>query len=179
MKKMKIFLNALTLFAILAFTITQRVTWKVKDDYKVKFNGGTFKGLKALILFNENSPENSRITASIDARTINTGNRLTDEHAKDRQALDVENFPLITFVSTSIRKNATGYEATGNLTLKGLTKEVKLPFVFDSNKASEKFPFVPKETFRGVLSITPKDFNITRAGVPDQVSIELLIPVTK
>ncbi|HOZ88439.1 MAG TPA: YceI family protein, partial [Bacteroidia bacterium] len=136
MKKLKVLLNGAALFAVLAFTLTQRVTWKVKDDYTVKFSGGTFKGLKALILFNENNPENSRITASIDARTINTGNRLMDEHAKDRQALDAENFPLITFVSTSIRKNANGYEATGNLTLKGVTKEVKLPFVFNCNKAS-------------------------------------------
>ncbi|MES2679579.1 MAG: YceI family protein [Bacteroidota bacterium] len=179
MKKTKTLFIGATLMSIFAFTLIQRVNWKVKEGYSVKFNGGTFKGLKALIQFNENNPENSKITASIDARTIDTGNRLMDEHAKDSQALDAGNFPMITFVSTSVKKNATGYEATGNLTLKGVTKEVKLPFTFDSKKALAQFPFHPKETFRGVLAITPNDYNIKRAGVPDQVSVELIIPVTR
>ena len=181
MNKIKLLISAITISLASSFTVFQIVNWKIKSDYSVKcsigMNGSTFSGLNAVILFNEEDPERSKITASIDATTINTGNVEMNEHAKE--ALNTLLFPVITFVSTSITKTNNGYEASGNLTLKGVTKPIKIPFYFDSKKASALFPFTAKEIFKGVITITPKDFSITRKGTPDLVTIELTIPVTK
>ncbi len=180
-------LNLLVAFAgillISAFTIAKPVSWKVKPNYSVKVVGAFddkmyFKTLTAMIVFDEEAPEKSKFMATIDAKSLNSPSSEMTEHAK--QALEVAKFPEITFVSTSITKTKLGYEATGDLTLKGITKQIKFPFVFDSKKdLSDKFPFVAKETFNGKMSITAKDFNITRKGTPDQIFIDITIPVSK
>ena len=177
MRIKKILFLSVLVFAVSAFTVFQFVNWKVKDGYSVMWDGAAFKDLRAAIIFDEANPGRSRITASVDARTVNTGNSLKDAHIKE--ALAADKFPFITFASTAIAKNGNGYEATGKLTIKGVTKEIRLPFVFDSKKATDQFPFFPKETFSGKLIIVPKDFNITMTGAPALVVIELVIPVTK
>lgn len=159
-----------------AFTMYQSVNYKVKDDaYAITFKGGrvegTFKGLKASILFNESSPETSKIVATIDATSIETGNSLRDKHAKSENGLNAKVFSLIGFESTSISGKSGVYEAQGKLTLKGTTKIVKLPFTFE-HKGTESL-------FKGKLTIVPNDYNITKAGTPDVVEIDLTIPVTK
>jgi polyisoprenoid-binding protein YceI len=182
MNNIKLLIGTAAILLASAFTIIGSVNWKVKEDYSVKFSGGhvqgLFKGLKATILFDEGNPEKSKVMAYIDTRTINTGNGEMNAHAKE--ALAVDKFPLITFESTAVTKISSGYEAAGNLTMKGITKKVKIPFIFDSKKkASNQFPFVDKEVFSGVFTIVPKDFNVTRLGTPGEITIELTIPVTQ
>ncbi len=183
-KNFKIAAVAATCLLAFAFTIETLISWKLKDKYSVKISGGhlqgSFDGLKAAILFDEVHPERSKIIASIDATTVKVGSDEGNAHAKE--ALATDKFPLINFISTAIAKSKTGmgYEATGNLTLKGVTKEIKFPFYFDSQKmASDKFPFVFKETFGGRITIVPKDFNVVRDGMPALLYIDLEIPVTK
>jgi len=181
-KNIKLLLITLTLLSASAFTLIKSIDWKVNNDYSVKGEGCVFKGLTARILFDEEHPEKSTISASIDARTVNSGNGAKNAHVKEKEALDTEKYPLIFFVSRSVKKiDENGrYEVTGNLTLKGITKEIKFPFSFDSKKnLIDRFPMVPKETFCGKMSIVSKDFNITREGAPITVFVDLTIPVTQ
>ena len=176
MKSLTIITATASILLASAFTIYQSVNYKVKDDaYAIKFKGGrvegTFKGLKSSILFNEASPETSKIIATIDASSIETGNSLKDKHAKSENGLNAEVFSLIGFESTSITGKAGVYEAQGKLTLKGITKTVKLPFIFE-HKGTEYL-------FKGKLTIVPNDYNVTKAGTPDVLEIDLMIPVTK
>ena len=167
---------AVTTFVLLtsAFTLYQSVNYTVKQDAcKITFKGGrvegTFKGLKARILFNELSPETSKIIATIDATSLETGNSLRDKHAKSENGLNANIFSLIGFESTSVSGKAGVYEAQGKLTLKGITKAVKLPFTFE-HKGAESL-------FKGKITIIPNDYNVTKAGTPDVVEIDLVIPV--
>jgi polyisoprenoid-binding protein YceI len=176
MKTLTIITATASVLLASAFTMYQSVNYKVKDDaYAITFKGGrvegTFKGLKASILFNESSPETSKIVATIDATSIETGNSLRDKHAKSENGLNANVFSLIGFESTSVSGKSGVYEAQGKLTLKGTTKIVKLPFTFE-HKGSESL-------FKGKLTIVPNDYNITKAGTPDVVEIDLTIPVTK
>jgi polyisoprenoid-binding protein YceI len=175
MKNIKLLLGATAILFASAFTMIQSVLWKVKDNYSVKWDGAIFKDLRASILFDEAHPERSRITASIDARTVNTGDAMKSAHIKE--TLMADKFPIITFESTAVAKTTDGYEATGDLTLKGITRKVKIPFHFDSKKMTDRFPFIDKETFSGKLTIVAKEFNIK--GGPPEVIVELNIPVTK
>ena len=50
---------------------------------------------------------------------------------KSGDFFDAENFPNLTFVSSSLSKvNEHNYELTGTLTIKGTSKEIKLPVEF-------------------------------------------------
>jgi polyisoprenoid-binding protein YceI len=176
MTRIKLTIAALTFLLVSGFVLYKSIDWKVKEGYQVKVFRNSqiqypiyFKGLKASILFDKDNPEKSKIYASIDATTIETGNDMMNAHAKEPGVLDANKFPTITFESNIIRKNSSGYETTGNLTLKGITKEINFPFVFE------------RDTFSGTFNIAAKDFNITRDGaVPSgQIRIELTIPVTK
>jgi polyisoprenoid-binding protein YceI len=159
------------------------VFWKNTDKYEIAADGGAdgngikFKGLKTVINFDEEDPARSKIVAIIDANTLDAGNKEMTAHAKE--AIDPQKFPEISFKSTSIAKTAKGYEATGDLTLHGVTKEVKFPFEFDSKSDIIKFPFLPKQTFNGKMNIKPKEFGITRGGTPDILFINISVPVTK
>jgi polyisoprenoid-binding protein YceI len=156
-----------------AFTLIA-VSWKVKtDESVVKFTSekinGSFNGLKADIVFDKEHPEEAKISASIDAPSIATGFFLKNSHAKD--ALGVDKYPTIKFVSTSVSKSAGAYLAKGNLTMKGITKPAIIHFTFDDKDS--------KGVFNGTLKVIPKDFGIDRSGTPDQVMVTLTVPVTK
>jgi polyisoprenoid-binding protein YceI len=147
--------------------------WKVKGSYEVKFeNGaihGTFTGLKTDIDFDKAHPEQAKISATIDATSLSTGFFIKTSHAKD--AIDAEKYPAISFTSTSVTKSGNAFQAAGKLTLKGITKSVTIHFTFD-DKGNEG-------TFKGDFKIIPKDFNITRSGTPDNLTITLTVPVSK
>ena len=177
MKSLTWFMSVVIILSVSAFTVVSSVNWKIKEDYSVKWANTTFEGLKASIRFDEANPEKSKIVASIDAHTVNTGNALKNAHVRD--ALQADKYPVIRFESTAIARTTKGYETTGNLTIKGVTRKIRFPFVFNSKRASVQFPFFPARTFFGVFTISPKDFNITGQGTPGEVTVELKIPVVQ
>jgi polyisoprenoid-binding protein YceI len=175
MKNGKLILFASAILLGSAFTTVKLINWKVKEGYKVKVVevGGTLKGLKAYIWFDEDKPETSKITATIDAKSMDVGS----ESEKAKRIIDADKFPMIMFETTGISKIGPGkYNATANLTLKGITKQIKFPFKFDSQKPVDG---APKETFSGTFTISPKDFNVETDAAKHKLTIELLIPVTK
>jgi polyisoprenoid-binding protein YceI len=183
MKNMKFLFGAAVILLASAFTSYQLTTWKVKEDYYVKCRGGkgdgtSFRGLKAAILFDEEKPEKSYIRATIDATSLSAGSEKATEKAK--ADLETKKFPAITFESTSVKKTGPAkYEATGNFTLKGVTKEIKMPFHFDSKNTSQQFPFIFKETFQGTITIVPKDYNVQGFGDGEKLPVEISVPVIK
>ena len=170
MKKIMYPLLIALLIGFSAFIVL--TNWKVKEPYEVKFSGGKihgeFKGLKASIQFDKTHPENSKISASIDPSTIATGFFLKNSHVKD--ALDADKYPTISFSSTKVSSSGNDYEASGNLTMKGVTRPVTIHFTFD-DKGSDGI-------FKGTFKVAPKDFNITHKGTPDELTISLIVPVT-
>jgi polyisoprenoid-binding protein YceI len=69
----------------------------------------------------------SSVEATIEAASINTRNEKRDAHLRNADFLDVEKYPTITFTSKRVEKlSDTRYKVTGDLTLRGVTKEVVL-----------------------------------------------------
>ena len=74
---------------------------------------------------------NSTISANIDASSISTNNNDRDTHLKSPDFFEVEKYPEITFVSTSIKKvDDDEFKLVGDLTIKGTTKEITLDTEF-------------------------------------------------
>lgn len=147
--------------------------WKLKSGAEVRFQGGRISGnfetLKADIQFDKAHPEQAKISATVDANSLATGFFIKTSHAKD--AIDADNHPNITFTATSVTKSGNGYQATGRLTLKGVSRTETIHFTFD-DKGNEG-------VFKGGFKIIPKEYNITRSGTPDELNIYLTVPVSK
>jgi polyisoprenoid-binding protein YceI len=84
---------------------------------------GQFDKLDGMIMYDPKDLVNSKIDVTIDATSIDTHNDKRDGHLKSEDFLDAAKFPTITFVS----KKITDSEIVGDLTIKGVTKEVSIP----------------------------------------------------
>jgi polyisoprenoid-binding protein YceI len=134
---------------------------------------GIFKDIKGSIVFDEQNLNSAKFNVNVDAGSLNTGNALMNKHAKSDEWFDAAKYPTITFASKKITKNGASYQATGDLTVHGVTKEVTIPFNFKraGNSAS----------FTGNFSIKRSDFSVGKPGgeVDENIKINLSVPVIK
>jgi polyisoprenoid-binding protein YceI len=70
----------------------------------------------------------SNVTAVIKTSTINTDNEMRDKDLRSANFFEVDKYPEIKFESTKVEKRGTDYVATGNLTIKDVTRQVELAF---------------------------------------------------
>ena len=93
----------------------------------VSTTNGQFNDYDGVIKFDPNDLAASKIDVTVQAASINTNMDKRDAHLKGADFLDVEKFPTLTFVSKSIAKSGDDYQLTGDLTIKGVTKETSVP----------------------------------------------------
>lgn len=75
-------------------------------------------------------PSASSVQVTIPTATIVTGAADRDGHVKSADFLDVENFPTMTFASTSVEGGGEKWRVEGELTIRGITKPVTLDVEF-------------------------------------------------
>ena len=89
---------------------------------KVRGRFGKFSGQ----LVTAEDPLQSSVTAEIDLASINTGQEQRDQHIQSADFFEVETYPTMTYKSTGVRVEDGEYVLDGELTLKGITKNVPL-----------------------------------------------------
>ena len=120
---------------------------------------GHFSGITGTVVFEPGAPENSRVEATIDAKTIHTRDEQRDAHLKSADFLDVEKFPAITFVSKKITGSEGEWKVTGDLTIHGVTKEETLEV--DGLSPEVKDPWGNVKTgVTATTKISRKDFGL-------------------
>lgn len=88
---------------------------------------GRFTQFSGTITVDRDNLENSSVEASIDAGSLSTFNDHRDADVKSPSYLDAAKFATMAFKSTSWKKTGDAtFDVTGNLTIKGVTKEVVL-----------------------------------------------------
>lgn len=92
---------------------------------------GKFDTYEASFTTEDDTFTNANIEFSADINSIDTRNADRDGHLKSADFFDAENYPKLTFKASSLSKVEDGnYEIAGDLTIKGVTKFVKLPAEF-------------------------------------------------
>jgi polyisoprenoid-binding protein YceI len=93
---------------------------------------GTFKTFDANILTYGRDFKTAEIDLWIDASSISTGDAIRDKHLKSRDFLNARKYKQITFRSSTIAKSDEdgNHELWGELTMVGVTKNVKLNVLF-------------------------------------------------
>lgn len=156
---MKTILSFILFIGCIILTSAQQYK-PVDDKSEVKFTvknfglntPGTLRGLKGTILFNPSSLANASFNVSVDVNTINTGVDMRDNHLKREEYFYTEKYPNISFTSTAVKANSDGYIVTGELTIKGISKNISFPFTAVTQNGGM--------VFTGNFSIDRKDFDI-------------------
>ena len=89
---------------------------------------GRFKDFTGSIHYDDKDITRSSVEFKAKVESIDTGVEARDKHLRTADFFEVEKFPELTFKNTSVARKGKGYILTGDLTLKGVTKQVALPF---------------------------------------------------
>ncbi len=122
---------------------------------------GEFTNISGKVAFNPANPAASSIEVSIDAASINTREPQRDAHLKSADFLDVANHPFVTFRSKQIAPaGKDAFEITGDLAIRGVTREVKL--LVDGVTPEAKDPWGgARRGATATTTIRRKDFGLT------------------
>ena len=144
---------------------------------------GKFKKFDGKIEIDREHPENSSVTARIDARSIDTGIVKRDNHLRSPEFFNVEKYPEITFKSRSVKQTgAQEGDIVGDLTMHGVTKPITLHV---------KLLGPPNETNQtrwavGTEPLKRREFNLMFAqaaesvsGISQTVSVTIEIEATR
>jgi polyisoprenoid-binding protein YceI len=164
---------------ILSFSLFAQTYTPVGNGSKVHFvidnfgiaTGGDFSGLAGTIKFDPANPAASEFDVSVDASTVDTDIEARDNHLRRAEYFDVKNYPKISFKSTKITKtNKDSYfYMFGNVTIKGVTKEIKFPFTATAKDGGY--------LFEGSFKLNRRDFGVGRnsLSLSDNLTVSLSV----
>ncbi|MBD3232775.1 MAG: polyisoprenoid-binding protein [candidate division Zixibacteria bacterium] len=89
---------------------------------------GNFTEFEGEIGFDKNNLGDSYIKGIIQVKSINTNNEDRDSHLRSNDFFAADDYPQIKFESEEIMQRGGDYVALGDLTMRGVTREVEVPF---------------------------------------------------
>ncbi|SKC06013.1 YceI family protein [Dyadobacter psychrophilus] len=158
-----------------SFTILYIAEWEIGKGYIVRFDGkyakGSFSDLSGLITFDPENLQAAKFDVSVKVASIETGNDLKNKHAKSDKWFDAEQFPEIHFTSSEVTRIDSAFVVRGMLELRGIRKEVAIPFTFQQKGAGS--------LFYGKFKVNRGDFGIGKTNGKDSDStlVEVSVPV--
>lgn len=172
---MRKYLTAITALALASFTGLIFQNWKISTGYTIKFDGkyahGSFSKLAGAIAFDPEHPDQARFDVTVDVASIDTGIELKNKHARSDKWFDAEKYPVIRFTSSQVTRTDTGFVVKGDLELRGVKKEVQIPFSF--RRTTEQ------SIFYGRFKVNRGDFGIGKVNgkESDSTAVEVMVPV--
>jgi polyisoprenoid-binding protein YceI len=89
---------------------------------------GRFKDFNGTVNFDDKDVRRSTVEFAAKIESIDTGVEARNKHLRTADFFDAAKYPEMTFKSTKVEKKGKGYLMTGDLTIKGVTKQVAFPF---------------------------------------------------
>lgn len=127
------------------------IGWEI-DHFGYSNTVGQFRQFDGDFLIDSNNFENSTVTFTIEAASIDTNHVGRDNHLRAKDILNVGAFPTITFVSTSINmKDKMSGAITGDLAFMGTTESIELSF--EVTDVAKFAAFLPRYDERNAIGI--------------------------
>lgn len=137
---------------------------------------GAFVDFDGKFIFDQNDFSKSSVEVVIHTKSIDLNDDTWNDHMRDKKWFNVEEFPAMTFKSTSVTKTGDNtMDIIGDFTLLGVTKPVVLKTTF--NKAGEQFG-KQKAGFSATATIDRTEFGmktyapIISAEIPIRIEVE-------
>ncbi|MBW4890046.1 YceI family protein [Mucilaginibacter sp. HMF5004] len=177
----KLTLIALLLSATVAMAQTKQTITKATVTYQIKNMGfttlGFLSGFAGEVKFDKAHLVASSIEASVETKTINSDDDARDAHLRKEDFFDVDHYPKMIMKSVSFKqKGSNNYIGQFELTIKGKTKLVEVPFVYAQTGTTG--------SFKGSFKINRLDFGIGDSSlvlsneVTISVGLETAIPAS-
>ena len=135
---------------------------------------GKFSKFSGTIAVDSDHPEQSSVSLTVDAASIDTGIVKRDEHLRG-ELFNVAKYPIITFKSRRVKQTgANTGEITGDLTMHGVTRSIVLSVSFAGNRWRVTTPPLKRSQFGLVFSNSAE----TVSMIADEVAVEIEIEAT-
>lgn len=140
---------------------------------------GRFNDLSGTIVYDERNLSKSSVLAVIKAASVNTDNQTRDKDLRSANFFETDKYPEIRFQSTKVEKIDDQLQVTGNLTMKGVTRQITLPVTLEKAEVKGK-------TRLGIetrMTLNRFDYNIsfdpTGATVGKEIKIDINVEAVK
>ena len=134
------------------FSVKHMMVTKVKgtfEEYSIEIEADSIEDF-----------ENASLKATANPATINTGVGDRDGHLQSEDFFDAENYPEITFTSNKIERSGDSFKVTGDLTIRGTTKEETVVMEYNG-QGTDPMSGDTVYGFEGSFSINREDYGLT------------------
>jgi len=150
---------AMIALLIFSFTCNAQTSWKPTTSavsFKIRNAGltvtGRFSNFRGDMKFSPDKLAGSHLQGSVEVSTINTGISKRDKDLQHEKYFNSTKYKVIELSSTKLYQKGSQYAGMFKVTMKGITKEMEIPFTFvqKGNNA----------TFSATFTINRRDFGI-------------------
>ncbi len=158
------------------------VLWRA-NHLGVSYTYGRFNAVEGLFTLDEAAPAQCQVSVRVRTESIDSNDKSRDDHLRSPDFLDVKQFPVATFESTSARKSGDKtWAVTGRFTLHGVTKEVALTMEHVGTATDPRAG--QRAGFHGVLAIKQSDYGMkymadASGGKHDEIQLTISIEGVK
>jgi polyisoprenoid-binding protein YceI len=146
---------------------------------------GRFAGVQGTVVASAPDFGDGSVSVTIDVASIDTRQEQRDAHLRSADFFDAENHPTITFVSRRVEKDGDELRVSGDLSIRGTTREVVLNATYEGTGTD---PWGGERAgFSATTKVDRRDFGLTwnqalETGgilVGDQIKISLEVELVK
>lgn len=99
---------------------------------------GRFKDFSGAVNYDGADVSKSSVNFTAKVTSVDTGVEARDKHLRTKDFFEVETYPEMTFKSTKVEKKGKSLMVTGDFTLKGVTKQITIPFTINGMNKDDK-----------------------------------------
>jgi polyisoprenoid-binding protein YceI len=185
----KLLFASLTFIMASAFILNEVSKWSLDDSHSrlgftINHRGitnvhGEFSKFQVTVTQPNSDFMDASIEMTAESKSINTGISMRDDHLRGEDYFHVEKFPTLTFKSTSVKKlKENEYEVTGDFTMKGVTKKVKLTAIH-TGTAKTKGGQAAGLKISGVVRRSDHGIGEVGPGLSDEVNLIADLEIVK
>ncbi|WP_460802666.1 YceI family protein [Microbacterium sp. GXF6406] len=143
--------------------------WEIDPDHtRIGFSArhamitsvrGSFNDITGKLLVDIDNPGNSSAVVTLNVASVDTRNAKRDEHLRSEDFFNVEKWPTITFVSTSIEEvDENAIAVIGDLTIRDVTRQIMIPLAITG--VQEDAWGVLRAGFEGTRRLERRDYGL-------------------